>query len=248
MASPAVRFASRTRSVTRAANDRVYADGIEAWHRGDLQAALALLRRAVAQDPQYAPAISALGAVLSETGRTAEARLLHQRTNELTDTVPAAARTALEARYHASIGDWPRAIEGFASVWNRRPDQVSEALELAHAQFRARRTADARGTLAAMSRLAEGADSDARVLLLSARIAGQFGEMAQVRELAARAADVAKARDLRLVHGRAKMLEAGAAQNLGELDEAVRLRQEAKAICESIGDWVCASTAFAGGG
>ncbi len=221
-----------------------YSQGLTAWRVGDLPAALPSFRKGLFFNPNDPLLLSGLGAVLGELGHVAEPALLHERALQLAAALPPDQKLLVEARHLASRGDWPRAIEAFRSLWLRAPDRLEAALELAAAQFRARQASEARQTIETTSHLIAGFASDPRVLLLRARLEGHFGNMEQVRTLAAKAADNAHQRALPQVEARARMLQSGATQNLGRLAEAAQLREQVKASCATLEDTACLSAAW----
>ncbi|MFN7933091.1 MAG: winged helix-turn-helix domain-containing protein [Bryobacteraceae bacterium] len=217
----------------------LYAQGLDAWRQSHLETAIPLLRQSAAAGPRNPLILSALAALIDETGHFAESRLLNQQAFALRANLPPSGKLLIEARHHTSRGEWQPAIDRFTQLWNTQPNHFETAFELATVQFRARLTSDAQSTLDTLSKFNDSAARNPRFLLLSARIQGQFANMEQTRQLASAAAAEARRQKAALVEGRAILLASGATQNLGRLPDAQRLRQQAKAICEPLHDIVC---------
>jgi Flp pilus assembly protein TadD len=106
-------------------------EGIEAYHKGDLEGALEPLRAAVEEYPEDAEARSALGQVLVSLGRFDEA-LLH-----LQDAVALSpgrwAYQAAVGRAYAHLGRWDDAIASYREAQALFADDSETTLNLAEA-------------------------------------------------------------------------------------------------------------------
>jgi DNA-binding winged helix-turn-helix (wHTH) protein/tetratricopeptide (TPR) repeat protein len=208
----------------------VYAGAREQWKRGDLTSALREMRRAAVLDPHHPLILSDLATLLEEVGHASEARLLHRRAEELSVALEAPLRQHIAARARSGT-------EGLSRYWRAHPESLLAGLEVARAQFQRRQGAELESTLKTLAMNAE-ADQDPRVILMRARLQGQYGAMAKVRELARQAAAAAEMRGMAMVRDRARLLEAGAMQNLG-LRETAAARERVRVACAKRHDAVC---------
>jgi Flp pilus assembly protein TadD len=78
-AAPAPRAAPKPAVAERPAVDALVKQGVQAYVRGDAQGALALLQKAKATRPSYAPTYRVLGQVYEKLGARKEARSSLQR-------------------------------------------------------------------------------------------------------------------------------------------------------------------------
>jgi DNA-binding winged helix-turn-helix (wHTH) protein len=208
----------------------VYAAARDRWKRGDLTSALKEMRRAAVLDPHHPLILSDLATLLEEAGHVSEARLLHRRAEELSGPLEEPLRQHIVARARSDI-------EGLSRYWRAHPESLLAGLEAARAQFQRRQGAELESTLKTLAMNAE-ADQDPRVILMRARLQGQYGAMAKVRELAGQAARAAERQGMAMVRDRALLLEAGAMQNLG-LPETAAARERVRVACAERHDTVC---------
>ena len=146
---------------------RLYTEGrVKLW-AFDFPAARDLLIKAVAADPDYPLAHSALSQVWGHLDYGSKARVEAQRALELSQNLPQEERLVVEGQYRTTIQDWPKAIEAYQSLFERFPDNLDYGLQLAGTQIRVS-PADARQTLATLRHLPFPADEDARIDLLEA--------------------------------------------------------------------------------
>ncbi|MBL8230430.1 MAG: winged helix-turn-helix domain-containing protein [Bryobacterales bacterium] len=208
----------------------IYAEARERWKRGDLTSALREMRRAAVLDPHRALVLSDLATLLEEVGHVSEARLLHRRAEELSAAIEEPLRQHIVARAHSEI-------EGLSRYWRAHPESLLAGLEVARAQFQRRQGAELESTLKTLA-MNVAADQDPRVILMRARLQGQYGAMAKVRELAGQAARAADVAGMAMVRDRAHLLEAGAMQNLG-LPETAVARERVRSACAKRHDVIC---------
>ncbi|HLJ44397.1 MAG TPA: winged helix-turn-helix domain-containing protein [Bryobacteraceae bacterium] len=222
---------------------REYSEGLAALRRGDPLAAQGHLESASAADPQNPLVHSALAEVWTALGYIVRANEEDQRANQLADSLDRLNRLGVEARYRASVKDWNRAIEIYQTIFKLFPDSLGDGLNLARAQWRAQRVADAVGTLNQLRRLPKPAGNDPRIDLNEAQAVGTLNDFGRTKALAHRAAEEAKARGARYVFARARLLEGGAMQSTGDLS-GLAVQDEARRTCEAIGDRACVASAW----
>jgi tetratricopeptide (TPR) repeat protein len=105
------------------------------------------------------------------------------------------------------------------------------------------KVADASATLSILRRLPKPAGNDPRIDALEAQNAGLARDYAKTREYARRAADEAKSRGAQYMFARARLLEGGAMQSMGD-PNSYAVQTEGRKVCESIGDRQCVSMAW----
>jgi DNA-binding winged helix-turn-helix (wHTH) protein/tetratricopeptide (TPR) repeat protein len=222
---------------------REYAEGVKALHSMDPLAARNHLESAAAADPENALIHAALADAWTSLGYGARATEENRRAFELSDSLDRLDRLGIEARYRSSIQQWDRAVDIYKTICQLFPDSLDDGLNLADAQMRSLRAADAKSTLRLLRALPEPAGRDPRIDLSEARTEGVMNNYRLTRDLAHRAAEEAKLRGARYLFARARLLEGGAMQNLGD-PQSVTVQTEARLTCEQIGDRACVSAAW----
>ncbi|HLK17581.1 MAG TPA: transcriptional regulator [Bryobacteraceae bacterium] len=220
-----------------------YAEGLKSLRRIDPMAARDHLQAAVAADPANALVHSALADAWSMLGYGSRAIEENKRANDLATSLGRLDQLGIEARYRASAQQWDQAIEIYQTIFRLFPDSLEDGLNLAKAQFRARKIADSIATLENLRKLPSPQGNDPRIDLIAAQDAGTTNDFAKTRDLARRAATEAKAREARYLYARARLLEGGAMQTLVEPGfEAVQ--NEARSVCQELWDRQCVSQAW----
>jgi DNA-binding winged helix-turn-helix (wHTH) protein/tetratricopeptide (TPR) repeat protein len=235
--------ASPTSKWPAASGMREYSEGLASLRQGDPLAARQHLEAALAADPQNALIHSALAETWTALGYGIRANEEDKRAYELAGTLDRLDRLGLEARYRASIKDWDRAIEIYQTIFKLFPDSLNDGLNLASTQWQAQHVPDAKATLNQLRRLPRPAGNDPRIDLSEARACGTLNDYTRTRALAHSAAEEAKARGARYLYATARLLEGGAMQNINAPD-APAVQDEARKICEAIGDRNCVSKAW----
>jgi len=222
---------------------REYAEGLKALRLMDPMTARDHLEAAVAADGSNALIRAALADAWTALGYNARASQEYQRAYELSKALGRLDQLGIEARYRTILQQWDRAIEIYTNVWKLFPDSLEDGLNLARAQTRGRQFANASATLQTLRGLPGPAGKDPRIDLLEAQNAGGVANFSRTREYAHRAAEEAASRGARYLYARARLLEGGAMQTLGDLKSAAVLT-EARTRCEEIGDRSCVSQAW----
>jgi tetratricopeptide (TPR) repeat protein len=215
---------------------RLYAEGLERLRGFDALGARALLEKAVAADPSFAPAHSALADAWAALGYDARAAASARKAFELSSSFSREERLAIEGRFREASKEWPRAVEVYRSLWTFFPDDLDHGLRLAAAQVSAGQGTEARATLSALRRLPPPASDDPRLDLAEALAAESLADFEAERELARRAATKGQARGAALLVARARLAEAWSLRSLGHPKDATAAADEAKAIYEAAGD------------
>jgi DNA-binding winged helix-turn-helix (wHTH) protein/tetratricopeptide (TPR) repeat protein len=222
---------------------REYAEGLNALRRIDPISARDHLLAAVDADPGNALIHSALAEAWTALGYGLRANDESRRAYELSSSLGRLDQLGIEARYRLSAHQWDRAIEIYQSIFRLFPDSVEDGLNLARAQWRALKVADVSATLSILRRLPKPAGTDPRIDALEAQNAGLARDYAKTREYARRAADESKSRGAQYMFARARLLEGGAMQSLGD-QNYYAVQTEGRKVCESLGDRQCISMAW----
>ena len=216
---------------------RFYAEGLAALRAFDVRAARNKLEQAVAADPSYPSAHSALSLAWREIGDDERARQAAARGVELSAGLAREERVLIEARY-ADIADPGQAVELYERLWRLAPDEVEYGLRLGEAQLRVGKPEAALTTAAGLRSLAAPARDDARVALLAARAHIEKTDYATARDLAAEARKRAEAQGSRFVAARAAAEEGLALGFLGDKEGAERAEAYAASVYSEAGDRV----------
>jgi DNA-binding winged helix-turn-helix (wHTH) protein/tetratricopeptide (TPR) repeat protein len=222
---------------------REYSEGLAALRRGDPIMAREHLETAVAADPQNPLIHSALAEAWTALGYGTRANDEDRRAFDLAGSLDRLDQLGVEARYRASVQQWDRSIDIYKTIFKLFPDSLDDGLNLARTQWRAQRIADSQATLNQLRRLPRPAGTDPRIDLTEASAMGTQNDYKRTQALAHQAAEEAKTRGARYIFARARLLEGGALQNLGDPSFSA-VQAEARQTCEAIGDKDCVSKAW----
>jgi tetratricopeptide (TPR) repeat protein len=214
---------------------RLYAEGIEKLRLFDALAARDLLEKAVAIDPGYAPAHSALAQAWLTLGYDAKAKDQARRALELSSKSSGEERLLIEGRSHETLADGPAAVESYHALWQFFPDRVDYGLFLIRAQVSAGRGSDAEATLAELRKLPVSEAEGARIDLADANIAMSQSDFKRQQSSADRAANRGRAVGASLLVAEALQVEANASERLGQSDKSLQLAAQARELYSSAG-------------
>ena len=222
---------------------RLYAEGLAKLRVFEGRQARELLEKAVAADPAYALAHSALAAAWSASGYDTRAQEQAKQAMDLSASLSREERLSIEGRYRELTRDWPKAIEIYRALWGFFPDNLDYGLRLSAAQVSAGIAKDAFGVIDGLRRLPPPGGDDARIDLAESQAAGSLGDFKRARESARRAETKGRGRGATLVVAQARAAEGFALERLGQLDAATAAFAEAQALFSAAGDTVGAATA-----
>jgi eukaryotic-like serine/threonine-protein kinase len=141
---------------------RLYVEGrVKLW-AFDFQGARDLLLEAVAIDPKFPLAHSALSEAWWHLGYQNKAQAEAQRARELSHDLVQEDRLLIEGQYWRAMNDSPKAVEAYSNLFHLFPDNLDYGLLLATAQIGVQPSA-ALQTLAALRRLPAPLGDDARI-------------------------------------------------------------------------------------
>jgi tetratricopeptide (TPR) repeat protein len=215
---------------------RLYAEGLEKLRIFDALAARDLLEEAVAADPNYALAHSALSTAWSSLGYDAKAADEAKKAFDLSGSLPREDHLSIEGRYYEATKNWPKAVEVYRTLWTFAPDNLDYGLRLAQAQTSGSLTKDALATVGALRKLPLPASEDPRIDLAEEDAA--YGQSDFKRELAAavRATEKGQRLGARLLVARAELAQGRAFDSLGDVQQFQAAAETARRIYAEAGD------------
>ena len=220
-----------------------YARGMERLRQSDALGAQPLLESAASIAPEKPLVHSGLAAAWSMLGFDGRARQEAKRAFDLSGSLGRVEQLEIEGRYRQMDHDWLRAVQVYQALFTLLPDDLEYGLMLAAVQANGGKAHDALATVNALRALPSPLRDDPRIDLAEARSAGALADFTRTRQMAHVAAEKARKRGARLQYARARLLEAGAMQNLN-LPGYSEARAEARSICLELGDLACAAAAY----
>ena len=215
---------------------RSYFQGLDALRLRDGPRAATLFQQAIAVEPQFALAHSALSTtwrLLGYDRRGAEeAKLAVAASARLSPED----RQSIQAQYSEASFDWPRAIEGYRALWKAYPDNIEYGLKLANAQHVGGHSKDAQHVIEEMRRMPAPDGTDPRIDLVEATVAERAGDFRRALAAASRAAERASALKATPLLARARLKEGTHLVRLNEPDQGLARMAEAGRLFESLGD------------
>jgi eukaryotic-like serine/threonine-protein kinase len=216
---------------------RLYAEGLTNLRSFDFLAARDLLENAVAADPNNVQAYSALAAAWAQLGYDGKATERAKRAFELSKRLSTRDRVSIEAEYRESIRDWDKTVDLYKSLWTFFPDDVEYGLRLSAAQISAGSGQEALVTIENLRKLPHPVSDDPRIDLAEARAADSLSDYKRVQTLAVRAEGKAKQRGARFLEAQALLQQCWALRNLGELERAKVIGEQAGKTLAGAGDF-----------
>lgn len=138
----------------------------------DALAAHELLEKAVAAEPNYALAHSALAAAWSDLGFDGRAQQEAKKAFDLSVKLSREERLSVEGSYHQMAREWNQAAEVYRTLWESFPDNLDYGLRLMAAQVSGGHGKEALATLGALRHLPPPASEDPRIDLAEGSICG----------------------------------------------------------------------------
>ncbi|MCG8608411.1 tetratricopeptide repeat protein, partial [bacterium] len=215
---------------------RLYAQGLEKLRRYEAQPARDLFQQAVAEDPQYALAHSALAEAWAQMGHSGKSAEAAKTAYELSENLPNEERLLIEGRYRAAKNEREKAIEIYQKLWEMYPDNVEYGLRLAATQKNAGKRHDAMATIDALRQLPAPESEDARIDLEEAHIAEKLSDFDREKSACEQARAKATAQGAVLLVARAWWFEGRSLYFLNEHDQAMAAFEESKRLYTATGD------------
>jgi tetratricopeptide (TPR) repeat protein len=160
--SPQAMTAARASLPSNQRAVHLYTEGLARFWAFDFLGARDLLLKAIAADPNYPLAHSALSEAWAHLGYSAKALAEAQRALELSKNLSQEERLLIEGQFRQTIKDWPKAVEAYQSLFNLFPDNLDYGLHLASAQRRVK-PVDSLRTLTTLRHFPSPAGEDPRI-------------------------------------------------------------------------------------
>lgn len=216
--------------------ERLYAEGLAKLRVFDALAARELLEKAVAADPNYALAHSALAAAWSGLGYDVRAREEAKKAFDLSASLPREQRLLIEGRFREVSGGWGKAVEMYKSLIAFFPDNVDYGLRLANAQSRSGNPKDALGTVESLRKLSAPSGDDPRIDVAEGEAARILADFKREKAAGETAATKGETQGAQLLVARALDLQGFALWKLGQPGPAASAFERAKQIYATAGD------------
>ena len=218
---------------------RLYVQGVQKLQNFDPLGARDLLQKAVAADPEYALAQSALAEAWMMLGYDQLAAQSAQTAFRLADKLGLEQKLLIEGRYREAAHQWPQAITAYRTLFDAHPDNLEYGLRLTRAQRLAAQYRDVLLTIQSLRALPPPASNDPRIDLEETMAAVSSGDFAAAQRAAATAETKGRARGSDLLIAQAKLVEPVSA-----LPKFVADQQDARRICQNLGNTDCVGQAW----
>jgi len=215
---------------------KLYAEGLAKIRSFDVVGGRDLLEKAVAADPQFPLAHSALGTALSALGYDAQAQEEAKKAFQLSGSLDRQQRLVIEGRYRSVLNQWDRAAEVYATLFGLFPDNLDYGVSLATAQALSGKGQDAMATLAALRRLPAPGRDDPRIDMVEADWAESVSDFKREGASASRAVSRGEALGADLLVARARLSQGTALWKLGQPTEGLAALAAAEMTFASTGD------------
>src|SRR5580698_2262071 len=215
---------------------RLYSEGLARLRVFDALAARDLLEGAIAADPKYSLAHSALAEAWSRLGYDKKAQEEARKAFELAANLSREERFVVEGRYRDIDHEYDKAIEIYRSLFVLFPDNLDYGLKLAAVQVRGGKGHDALATVESLRKLMPPASELPLIDWQEAAAWEELGDIKRQEEPLARAVELARAQGSRLILARARQEQCWVFSHLEQLQDAVAACRESRDIYASAGD------------
>jgi eukaryotic-like serine/threonine-protein kinase len=212
---------------------QLYAEGLSSLLVYDAREALPRLQKAVALDPKFPLAHSALARAWQSLGYDAKAESEAKLAFELSGNLSREDRLLVEGQYRGMEQNWKLAIQVYSTLVSFFPDNAEYGLRLANAQSRSGKAKEALVTLDALKHLPPPQNEDPRIYLSEAIAKSRLGDAKGMLADAQTAASQAAARNSKFVEASARLQEGDAQRALGARDKAIAAWEESRKLWAS---------------
>jgi eukaryotic-like serine/threonine-protein kinase len=215
---------------------RLYAEGLQKLRLFDALGARDLLQQAIAADPNYALAHSALSAAWSALGYDAKAADEAKKAFDLSGSLPREDHLTIEGRYYEATRDWPKAIDVYKRLWAFEPDNLDYGLRLAQVQTSGSLPKDALVTIDSLRNLPPPSSEDPRIDLAEEAAQRPLSNFKAELAAAIRATERGQKLGSRLLVARAELAQGRSFYGLGQGKDFLAAAQEGRRIYAEAGD------------
>ncbi len=215
---------------------RLYFHGLTKLREHDGTAAQKSLSQALAADPDFTLAHSALAAAWRQLGYDQKAKQEAKRAFDLSGRLSREERLRVEAQYYETSPEWLKASETYRSLWRFFPDNIEYALQLGSVEFYLNNPGEMLRIADRLRALPPPANADPRIDLLESTAAHLLSDYPRALRAASRAAREAESRKAPVLLASARLKEGNNTDFLGDPDKAREYYAEAARLYESVGD------------
>ncbi|WP_375770842.1 tetratricopeptide repeat protein [Archangium gephyra] len=215
---------------------RLYAEGLARLRAYEPLKARDFFTQAIAADPRFALAHSALAETWAVLGYDTRALEAARRALALAKDLSREEQLLVEGRLHEMERDWAKAVDSYRTLSTLFPDNLDHGLRLASAQSSGGKGHDALDTLTALRAMGMPASDDERIDLAEAQVRHSLSDHKGVLPLAESAVQKGTRRGSRLLVGRARLAQCNALLRLGNHQDATTACQQAQRIFVDAGD------------
>jgi eukaryotic-like serine/threonine-protein kinase len=233
---PADAAAVKALSPSNPVANKLYAQGLSRLRVFDGSAARGFLQDAIATDPNFALAHSALAGAWSSLGYDHKAAEEAKKAFDLSHNLPREQQLWIEGTYRSSVHDWDKAIEIYRTLYEFAPDNLDYGLHFALAEDSAGKSREALVTISALRKLAVPEGDDPRIDLAEANADGSLGKLDAAQKSAQRAAQKGESQGAQLVSAQARLRQCWFSKDLGQPQQAIQACRNAKVIYDRVGD------------
>jgi DNA-binding winged helix-turn-helix (wHTH) protein/tetratricopeptide (TPR) repeat protein/TolB-like protein len=215
---------------------RLYSEGLERLRALDAPGARDLLQQAVAADPKFALAHSALAEAWLRLGYDKNAQQEARQGYDLSANLSREDRLVVEGRYRYINHEYEKAIEVYRALFALFPDNHDYGRRLATMQTRAGKGHEALATVESLHKLPPPASDDPRIDIVEAEAWMVLGDSNHQEQPLARAVEKAKAQGSREILADALRMQCRVFPVYGRMQDAVAACREATNISATDGD------------
>jgi eukaryotic-like serine/threonine-protein kinase len=216
---------------------RLYSEGLARLGVFDALAARDLLQRAIAADPKFALAHSALAEAWARLGYDKKAQAEARQAYDLSASLSREEKLLIEGRYRLFAHENEKAIEIYRALYVLFPDNLDYGLMLAEAQNRGIKPHDALATLDSLRRLAPPASEDPRIDLQGSVALDLLTDPQHQQQVLSQAVEKARAQGSRLILAEALRRQCFMLGDyLGQVDNALAACREARELHSAAGN------------
>jgi serine/threonine protein kinase/tetratricopeptide (TPR) repeat protein len=216
---------------------RLYSEGLAKLRTYDTRAALHLFQKAVAADPNYALAHSALSEAWSAAGNHDQEKEEAKRAFDLSASLSRQDRLWIEGQYRETTQETEKAMEIYKTLFDLHPDNLEYGLRFAWNQGWLGKWQESLATLESLRKLPAPERDDPRIDGAEAFAATQVSNWQMAQMALERAIKKGNESGARLVVAEALNLEGMEVfSKQGKPDQAMAALEQAREIYSSVGD------------
>src|ERR1700683_3775675 len=234
--SPVETVSVRASSPSNRDAARLYAEGLARLRVLEAPEARDLLQQAVAADPKFSLAHSALAEAWRGLGYYKKAQQEARQAYDLSANLSREERLVVEGRYRDLDHEHEKAIEIYRALFTLFPDNLDYGLRLARNQTRGGKAHDALAPVDALRKLAPPASEDPRIEFVEVEGWILLGDSKRQEQPLARAVEKSKAQGSRVILAQARQMQCELFNRRGQLQDAVSACREARDIFAAAGN------------